>query len=303
MEIFTGSAVALITPFSEQGEVDWPAFEALLQFHLENETDALVITGTTGEVSTLGDDEQIQLIERAVKVVNGKIPVIAGTGINDTRHSIVLSQAAEKVGADALLLVTPYYNKANTEGMLRHFTAIADAVSIPIILYHVPGRTGATLTVEQVVTLSQHPNIVAIKDATGDLDYTARLAAAVNLSEFAIYSGNDDLIYDVMALGGKGVISVLGNVLPRETHLLCQAYLDGQLEQSKQLQEQYAALIDALFVEVNPIPVKYLLHLMERVQNQYRLPLCQPSEAVKALLQNQLTTVKHNCKVGEQECK
>ncbi|MBK0348764.1 4-hydroxy-tetrahydrodipicolinate synthase [Aerococcaceae bacterium zg-ZJ1578] len=299
MEIFTGSAVALVTPFDEKGEVDWQTFDELLMFHLENETDALVITGTTGEVSTLSDEEQIQLIERAVQIVNGKIPVIAGTGINDTRHSIFLSQAAEKVGADALLLVTPYYNKANTEGMLRHFTAIADSVSIPIILYHVPGRTGATLTVEQVVTLSQHPNIVAIKDATGDLDYTAQLAAAVNLDEFAIYSGNDDLIYEVMTLGGKGVISVLANVLPRETHALCQYYLDGQKEQAKQLQQQYAELIDSLFVEVNPIPVKYLLHLMGRVENQYRLPLWEPSDAVKVLLKNQLAQVEHYCKAGE----
>ncbi|MGX7077682.1 4-hydroxy-tetrahydrodipicolinate synthase [Globicatella sanguinis] len=293
MEIFTGSAVALITPFDETGAVDWPAFDALLTFHLENQTDALVITGTTGEVSTLTDEEQINLIKRAVEVVEGKIPIIAGTGINDTRHTIELSTKAEAAGADALLLVTPYYNKANHQGMLLHFTKIADAVSIPIILYHVPGRTGAVLSVEQVVELAQHPNIVAIKDATGDLAYTKALAEQVDLDQFAIYSGNDDLIYDILALGGKGVISVLANVLPQETHQICQSYFEGDTETSHNLQNNYARLIDRLFVEVNPIPVKYMMHLMGYNQNAYRLPLWQPSEQVKKELESLLPVVKH----------
>lgn len=293
MEIFTGSAVALITPFDETGAVDWPAFDALLTFHLENQTDALVITGTTGEVSTLTDEEQINLIKRAVEVVEGKIPIIAGTGINDTRHTIELSTKAEAAGADALLLVTPYYNKANHQGMLLHFTKIADAVSIPIILYHVPGRTGTVLSVEQVVELAQHPNIVAIKDATGDLAYTKALAEQVDLDQFAIYSGNDDLIYDILALGGKGVISVLANVLPQETHQICQSYFEGDTETSHNLQNNYARLIDRLFVEVNPIPVKYMMHLMGYNQNAYRLPLWQPSEQVKKELESLLPVVKH----------
>lgn len=293
MEIFKGSAVALITPFDETGAIDWPAFDALLTFHLENQTDALVITGTTGEVSTLTDEEQINLIKRAVEVVEGKIPIIAGTGINDTRHTIELSTKAQAAGADALLLVTPYYNKANHQGMLLHFTKIADAVSIPIILYHVPGRTGATLTVEQVVELAQHPNIVAIKDATGDLSYTKALANQVDLEQFAIYSGNDDLIYDILDLGGKGVISVLANVLPQETHQICQSYFEGDTETSHKLQNDYARLIDSLFAEVNPIPVKYMMHLMGYNQNAYRLPLWEPSEQVKTELESLLPVVKH----------
>lgn len=293
MEIFKGSAVALITPFDETGAIDWPAFDALLTFHLENQTDALVITGTTGEVSTLTDEEQINLIKRAVEVVEGKIPIIAGTGINDTRHTIELSTKAQAAGADALLLVTPYYNKANHQGMLLHFTKIADAVSIPIILYHVPGRTGAVLSVEQVVELAQHPNIVAIKDATGDLSYTKALAEQVDLDQFAIYSGNDDLIYDILALGGKGVISVLANILPQETHQICQSYFEGDTEISHQLQNDYARLIDSLFVEVNPIPVKYMMHLMGYNQNAYRLPLWEPSEQVKKELESLLPVVKH----------
>ncbi|MDT2767792.1 4-hydroxy-tetrahydrodipicolinate synthase [Globicatella sulfidifaciens] len=293
MEIFKGSAVALITPFDETGAIDWPAFDALLTFHLENQTDALVITGTTGEVSTLTDEEQINLIKRAVEVVEGKIPIIAGTGINDTRHTIELSTKAQAAGADALLLVTPYYNKANYQGMLLHFTKIADAVSIPIILYHVPGRTGAVLSVEQVVELAQHPNIVAIKDATGDLSYTKALAEQVDLEQFAIYSGNDDLIYDILALGGKGVISVLANILPQETHQICQSYFEGDTETSYKLQNDYARLIDSLFVEVNPIPVKYMMHLMGYNQNAYRLPLWEPSEQVKIELESLLPVVKH----------
>lgn len=293
MEIFKGSAVALITPFDETGAIDWPAFDALLTFHLENQTDALVITGTTGEVSTLTDEEQINLIKRAVEVVEGKIPIIAGTGINDTRHTIELSTKAQAAGADALLLVTPYYNKANHQGMLLHFTKIADAVSIPIILYHVPGRTGAVLSVEQVVELAQHPNIVAIKDATGDLSYTKALAEQVDLDQFAIYSGNDDLIYDILALGGKGVISVLANILPQETHQICQSYFEGDTETSYKLQNDYARLIDSLFAEVNPIPVKYMMHLMGYNQNAYRLPLWEPSEQVKKELESLLPVVKH----------
>lgn len=293
MEIFTGSAVALITPFKADGQVDWPAFDDLINFHLDNQTDALVITGTTGEVSTLTDQEQIALIARAVTLVEGRIPVIAGTGINDTLHSIYLSQEAEKVGADALLLVTPYYNKGNHQGLLRHFTAIADAVNIPVILYDVPGRTGVGLTVDQVVTLSQHPNIQAIKDARGDMDHTRDLATALDLEKFAIYSGNDDLIYDVLEAGGKGVISVLANVAPKETHDLCQAYLSGNTSQAQALQDQLASLIDALFVEVNPIPVKYLSHLLGWNENAYRLPLWEPSDQVKELLSQHLPALNH----------
>lgn len=299
MELFTGSAVALITPFLESGEIDWPAFNNLIDFHLNNQTDALVITGTTGEVSTLTDEEQIELISVAVDRVAGRRPVIAGTGINDTRHSIFLSQAAEKAGADALLCVTPYYNKGNDEGLIRHFWSIADSVNIPVILYDVPGRTGVGLSVDQVVRLAKHPNIVAIKDARGDMDHTKQLAAALDLSQFAIYSGNDDLIYDVLEAGGKGVISVLANVAPKETHDLCQAFLSGDHQVAREIQDTYADLIDALFVEVNPIPVKYLSHLLGYNANAYRLPLWEPSAAVKELLETFVSVLSHYVKEGQ----
>lgn len=282
--IFTGSAVAIITPFLEGSfEIDWEAFDKLLEFHLSNDTDALVITGTTGEASTLSDDEQIELIKFAVDKVAGRKAVIAGTGINDTRHSIYLSQEAEKAGADALLVVTPYYNKTSYNGMLAHFTAIADSVDLPIILYHVPSRTGASLSPEQVGILSEHKNIVALKDAAGDLDYTKAVIDKV-ADDFAIYSGNDDLTNAIMQLGGHGTISVTANILPNEIHQLCQFNLDGQTEEANQLNESLDPINSDLFIEVNPIPVKYLAHKMELCQLAYRLPLVPPAEETVAVL-------------------
>lgn len=284
MTIFEGSAVALVTPFVENTvEIDWRAYESLLDFHLENNTDALVITGTTGESSTLTDEEQIELIHFAVKHIDGKVPIIAGTGINDTRHAIKLSQQAESVGADALLIVTPYYNKASYEGMLAHFRAIADSVTIPIILYHVPSRTGASLTPEQVATLAEHPNIVALKDAVGNLDYTRAVLDLVS-EDFAIYSGNDDINFDIIEMGGKGAISVTANILPQEVHDLCRLTLDGQIEEARQLNYRLEDINRDLFVEVNPIPVKYLVHLMNRCALAYRLPMVPPSEEARETL-------------------
>ncbi|MRI85402.1 4-hydroxy-tetrahydrodipicolinate synthase [Fundicoccus ignavus] len=284
MHIYEGSAVALVTPFDERtNEIDWTAFEELLDFHLDNLTDALVITGTTGESSTLTDGEQIELIKFAVDYVDGRVPIIAGTGINDTAHSIKLSQQAEMVGADALLIVTPYYNKTSTRGMLIHFKTIADSVNIPIILYHVPGRTGAVLTVDQVVELANHPNIVAIKDATGDLEYTRELRERLP-EEFAIYSGNDDINLEMLKLGVNGFISVTANVLPRELHQQYELFANGQLDEAEALTERLAGINEALFLETNPIPVKYLVHEMGYIQNSYRLPLIEPSEEVKTEL-------------------
>lgn len=284
MLIYEGSAVAIVTPFDERtNEIDWQAFEGLLDFHLENETDALVITGTTGESSTLTDPEQIALIKFAVDHVAGRVPVIAGTGINDTAHAVMLSKEAELVGADALLIVTPYYNKTSTRGMLIHFKTIADSVNIPIILYHVPGRTAATLTVEQVVELATHPNIVAIKDATGDLEYTKALREQLP-ADFAIYSGNDDINLEILKLGGNGFISVTANVLPRELHAQYQLFADGKIEEAEALTEKLAGINEALFVESNPIPVKYLAHTLGHLQNSYRLPLVEPTDETKQLL-------------------
>lgn len=282
--IFTGSAVAILTPFVEGSfEIDWDSFDKLLDFHLINDTDALVITGTTGESSTLTDDEQIELIKFAVDKVAGRKAVIAGTGINDTRHTIYLSQEAEKVGADALLIVTPYYNKTSYNGMIAHFTAIADSVNLPIILYHVPSRTGASLSPEQVSILSQHKNIVALKDAAGDLDYTQAVMDSVS-EDFAIYSGNDDLTNAIMQMGGHGTISVTANILPNEIHQLCQYNLDGQTEEANKLNEALDPINSDLFVEVNPIPVKYIAHKLDLCSLVYRLPLVPPAEETMDIL-------------------
>lgn len=292
MSIYEGSAVALVTPFIENTkEIDWRAFESLLDFHLENNTDALVITGTTGESSTLSDEEQIELIKFAVKHVEEKLPIIAGTGINDTRHAIKLSQQAEHVGADALLIVTPYYNKASYNGMIAHFRAIADSVNIPIILYDVPSRTGTSLTPEQVGILAEHPNIVALKDAVGNLDYTRAVLDNVP-DDFAVYSGNDDLNYDIIALGGKGAISVTANILPKEVHDLCRLALDGHTEEAQQLNYKLEDINRDLFDEVNPIPVKYLVHKMNRCALSYRLPMVPPSEESAELLDTYLGLIE-----------
>ena len=292
MGIYEGSAVALVTPFIENTkEIDWRAFESLLDFHLENNTDALVITGTTGESSTLSDEEQIELIKFAVRHAEEKLPIIAGTGINDTRHAIKLSQQAEHVGADALLIVTPYYNKASYNGMLAHFRAIADSVNIPIILYDVPSRTGTSLTPEQVGILAEHPNIVALKDAVGNLDYTRAVLDNVP-DDFAVYSGNDDLNYDIIALGGKGAISVTANILPKEVHDLCRLALDGHTEEAQQLNYKLEDINRDLFDEVNPIPVKYLVHKMNRCALSYRLPMVPPSEESAELLDTYLGLIE-----------
>ena len=274
--IFTGSGVAIVTPFHENG-VDFEKLTELLEFHVANDTDSIIICGTTGEASTMPDQEHLSVIEHAVKVINKRIPVIAGTGSNDTNHCIRLSQEAEKLGVDGLLLVTPYYNKTSRLGLIKHYEAVADAVNIPIILYNVPGRTGMNIPVPTLKVLAQHKNIVGIKEASGNISYTAQIAAKV--PELDIYSGNDDMIVPVMSLGGKGVISVLANVAPKETHELCASYLRGDVETAKGLQLKYLDLVDALFVEVNPIPVKTALNLMGMNVGKLRMPLCEMEEA------------------------
>jgi len=289
MTIFTGSAVALITPFEEDTtRIDTEAFDRLVAFHVSHKTDALVIAGTTAESPTLSDEEKLMLIGHAVAIANGKIPVIAGTGSNNTQHAIELSKAAEEIGADALLVVTPYYNKATRQGLIDHYKAIADAVSIPVIVYHVPSRTGCSLTVEQLVEMAQHPGIVAIKDATGDMAFTRSLRAALP-DDFAIYSGNDDLTLDVLEAGGQGVISVLANVLPDETHDLCEACFAGDSELAVARRDELMPLTKALYAEVNPVPVKYALHLMGAIEDSYRLPLTSPEAAVQESLREHLT--------------
>ena len=268
--IFTGAAVAIVTPFHKDGTVNYDKLEELLEEQISSGTDAIVICGTTGESATLSGEEHLDCIKFAINKVNHRIPVIAGTGSNDTAYATEMSIDAEKAGADGLLLVTPYYNKTSQKGMVAHFTHTADAVNIPIILYNVPSRTGCKIDIETYKELSKHPNIVAAKEASGDLSFVARLAAETDLH---IYSGNDDQIVPLMSLGGLGVISVLANVAPRQTHEICQTYLDGDVKKSLQLQLEAMELCNALFCEVNPIPVKKALSLMGMGAGTLRMPL------------------------------
>lgn len=271
--IFKGSAVALVTPFTETG-VDFETLGKLVEFHIENKTDALLVCGTTGESTTMSDDEQLTVIKYVVDKVNKRIPVIAGTGSNNTMHSVHLSQKAEKLGADGLLVITPYYNKANQNGLKKHFETIAKSVNLPIILYNVPGRTSMNIKPSMVAELAKIDNIVAVKEASGDIAQVAEIARLVP-KDFAIYSGNDDSILPLLSVGGHGVISVLANICPKETHDLVQKFFDGDIEGSRELQLGMKPLIDALFIEVNPIPVKTAMNLLGFEVGNLRLPLAE----------------------------
>lgn len=296
--IFEGSAVALVTPFTENG-VDFEKLGKLIEFHIENHTDALVICGTTGEATTMNDAEQLAVIKYTVDKVNKRIPVIAGTGSNNTAHSVYLSQEAEKLGADALLIITPYYNKANEKGLKLHFETIANSTSLPIILYNVPGRTSMNIKPAVVAELAKIDNIVAIKEASGDLSQVAELSRLVP-DDFAIYSGNDDSIVPLLSLGGSGVISVLANICPKETHDLVQKFLNGDIEGSKKLQLDMKPLIDALFIEVNPIPVKTAMNLLGFKVGNLRLPLADMSEKNLEVLKQEL--INKGLKLGDVLC-
>ena len=274
--VFTGAATAIITPMTENG-VDYEAYGKLIDWQIEQGIDAIVAAGTTGEGSTLSDVEHRQVLLYTVQRVNHRVPVIAGTGSNDIAYAIDLTKYACDIGADAMLVVTPYYNKATQNGLIQSFTAIADASTKPIILYNVPSRTGCNLTPESCAVLADHPNIVAIKEASGNISQIAKLASLVG-DKMDIYSGNDDQIVPILSLGGKGVISVLSNLLPRETSQMVHKYLDGDVKTSLQMQLEYIDLIDALFCEVNPIPVKAAMANMGFCQNIIRLPLT-PMEA------------------------
>ena len=280
--VFTGSATALITPFNENG-IDYEAFGALIDWQIASKTDALVICGTTGEASTLTDEEHVEAIRYAAKRSNKRIPIIAGTGSNDTDYSLWLSKEAEAAGADALLLVTPYYNKATPKGLIKHFSTVADNVSIPSILYNVPSRTGCNIPLSVYRELCEHENIVATKEASGNISAIAEIAAECG-DKLAIYSGNDDQIVPILSLGGKGVISVLSNVLPNETHDICQLYFDGKVKESAAMQLKYLDLINKLFCEVNPIPVKTAMSLMGKCASTMRAPLCEMEDANLAAL-------------------
>ena len=282
-----GSLVALVTPFHEDGSVNFEKLGELIDFHLENETDALVILGTTGESSTMSHEEDNAVCEYTVKRVAGRIPVICGSGSNDTRTMLEKSLSFERLGADGLLIITPYYNKANEEGIYRHFATVADAVKIPCILYNVPGRTGCSISEANVARLSKHPNIIGIKEASGNISYAAKIARYLS-DDFVMYSGNDDMIVPMLALGASGVISVLANVAPRETHRMVTDFLEGRVKEARDLQLKLLEVTNDLFIEVNPIPVKEALNLMGKDVGGYRLPLGPMTEAHRETLRRSM---------------
>ncbi|MBQ5607565.1 MAG: 4-hydroxy-tetrahydrodipicolinate synthase [Oscillospiraceae bacterium] len=269
--VFTGAATAIITPF-KNNQVDYDAFEKLIEWQIAQGIDAIVAVGTTGEGPTLTDAEHKEVIRFCVEKVAGRVPVIAGTGSNDIAYAISLTEFSCDVGADAMLLVTPYYNKATQQGLIASFTAIADASTKPCILYNVPGRTGCNITAETCAVLAEHKNIVAIKEASGNISQVAKIAQLCG-DKLDIYSGNDDQIIPILSLGGKGVISVLSNLMPRETSDMCHMFMEGKTKEALKMQLDYLPLIDALFCEVNPIPVKAAMAAMGYCENSLRLPL------------------------------
>ena len=288
--IFTGAGVAIVTPMNEDGSVNYDAYADLIDFQIENKVDAIITCGTTGESSTLGEEEHCSVIKFAIDHTAGRVPVIAGTGSNDTKFAIELSREAAAMGADGLLLVTPYYNKTSQRGLVAHFGTIASNVDAPIILYSVQSRTGVNIAPETAYELSKYQNIVAIKEASGNISQVAKIRALCG-DELDIYSGNDDQIVPLLSLGGKGVISVLANVAPEVTHNICQLYFDGKVKESAALQLEYLDLCNDLFIDVNPIPVKEALNMMGMKAGPCRMPLFEMTEAAKDKLA--ATMAKH----------
>lgn len=276
--IFTGSGVAIVTPMHEDGSVNYAELERLIEFQIAEGTDAIISCGTTGESATLDHEEHCKVLDFTIQHVNHRVPVIAGTGSNDTQYAVQLAQSAEKSGADALLMVTPYYNKTSQSGLVRHFTYVADRVNTPIILYNVPSRTGCNIQPETYLELSKHPNIVATKEANGNVASTIHTMSLCG-DDLDVYSGEDDLTLPLMAMGGKGVISVFANVMPKAMHELCAAMLKGDLETARSIQFANTELMKALFMDVNPIPVKEALNLMGYQCGPCRMPLAPLSKA------------------------
>lgn len=281
--IFTGAGIAIITPFNPDNTINYDRLGEMIDHQIESGTDAIIICGTTGEASTMSDQEHIDCIKFAVEHTAGRVPVIAGTGSNDTAYAIELSKEAEAAGVDGLLVVTPYYNKSTQKGLIMHFNAIADAVNIPIILYNIPGRTGVNMEVSTIKELAKHKNIVAVKEASGNISYAAKLLAECG-DVIDVYSGNDDMIVPLMSLGAKGVISVLSHVIPKETHMMAQYCLDNNFEEARKLQLEYMKLINTLFIEVNPIPVKEAMNMMGVDVGGCRMPLCEMTDEHKAAM-------------------
>lgn len=289
--MFKGAITAIVTPFSN-GEVDWKSFENLVKFQIKSGIDGIVPCGTTGESATLSYDEHNKVVEMTVKIVSKRVPVIAGTGANSTEEAIELTEYAKKVGADASLQVTPYYNKPTQEGLYRHFKKIAESVDIPIVLYNVPGRTGVNLLPETVVRLSKIPNIVGIKEASGNVNQVTEICKEVKKKNFSVLSGDDALTLPILAVGGKGVISVASNIIPSKVAKLVALYLSGETEKAVKLHYELYTLMQTLFIETNPIPVKTALHLMGMIKNEFRLPLCEMSENNVTKLKKMLSDYK-----------
>ena len=286
MSIFKGSGVAIITPFNEDG-IDYEKLRELLEWHIKESTDAIIICGTTGEATTMTEQEKKDAIKFTVDVVNKRIPVIAGTGGNNTKTSIEMSLYAENVGVDGLLVITPYYNKTNAEGLIMHFKAINDAVKTPIILYNVPSRTNMNITPQTLLKLTELNNVVAIKEASGDMSQVAKMKALCG-DKIDIYSGNDDQIIPVLSLGGIGVISVAANIIPKTVHDMCESYLNGDCFKATKLQLDYLELMNDLFIETNPIPVKTAMNVMGMNVGELRLPLYKMNDKNKETLVNTL---------------
>lgn len=285
--IFTGCATALVTPFNDDCSVNYPRLRTLIEEQIEGGVDALVICGTTGESATLDNDEHLKVLEEAVTTANGRVPIIAGTGSNDTMYAAQLSQHAESLGVDGLLMVTPYYNKTSQNGLINHYFYVADRVKTPIILYNVPSRTGTAIKPETYKELSKHENIVAVKEANGDISSIAKTMSLCQ-GDLDLYSGNDDEIVPIMSLGGIGVISVLSNILPRETHNICEEFFKGNIDKARDMQLKYVSLINALFSDVNPIPVKEAMNMMGLGMGPLRMPLAPMTDSARAALREEL---------------
>ena len=289
--LFTGAATALVTPFKDNDEIDFDTFGKIVEMQIAGGIDALVVCGTTGEGSTLSDDEHKKLICYCVEKVNGRVPVIAGTGSNDTNYGIQLSRFAQSEGVDGLLVITPYYNKTTQKGLIRHFNLIADSVDIPCILYNVPSRTGVNIQPYTYLELSKHDNIIAFKEANGNIADITKTMSLVG-DNLTLYSGDDDQIVPLLSVGGKGVISVLSNIFPAEVHRLCTSFFEGNLEESRAIQFKYLDLINALFCEVNPIPVKTALGYLGVCSDRMRLPLVEMDDANREKLIKVLDAVR-----------
>lgn len=288
--IFTGAGVAIVTPMNQDGSINYDKLGQLIDFNIDNGTDAIIICGTTGESATMSDEEHIECIRYAVEKVNKRVPVVAGTGSNHTEYAVNLSKKAEELGADALLVVTPYYNKTSQHGLIKHFTAVAEAVNLPIILYNVPSRTGVNIAPETCLALSKIDNIVAVKEASGNISQVTKIAALCG-DNLDIYSGNDDQIIPIMSLGGKGVISVLSNCMPFETHEICQLCLDNNYDEARKKAYRILGFTNALFCDVNPVPVKEALNIMGFKVGSCRLPLVDMNDSNIEKLTNEMKAI------------